>query len=165
MEQTPPPTTKVEITEDNFREFFFPAKDEYKPKKGQVLACWRAKADFVDGWVKRNVIELLCVNKAGAETALKVMRKLVSATDRDAVRVLAEMAQDLVDGMTVDEVSDKSYRFTIEQFYWTEKQYVPADPHWEVVNVRDLTQIEGGEVTARLVPGLSHSDPNGTVAE
>ncbi len=131
---------KFVVTEDNFKDYFFQAKEDYKPSKGQILARWRAKADFVDGWVKRNVIELLAVSKAGAETARKIMVKVVSCQDRDAVRVLREIAEDLVAGLSVDEVSEKSYRFTIEQFYWTQKEYVPDDPHWEVVNVTVLSE-------------------------
>lgn len=157
---------KVVITEDNFAKYFFPAKEDYKPQRGQVLARWRAKADFVDGWVKRNVIELLCVSKAGADTAYKVMTKLVSATEREAVRVLREMAEDLAAGAGLDAVAEKPYRFTVEQMYWTEKQYVPDDPHWEVVNVLDLTTKDHPfEVSARVVSGLSEGGDKGTVAE
>jgi len=151
----------MEITEDNFKDYFFPAKEDYKPQKGQVLARWRAKADFVDGWVKRNVIELLCVSKAGAETARKIMTKLVSSQDRDSVRVLREMAEDLVAGKTVDQVAAEPYRFTVEQFYWTEKQYIPDDPHWELVNVIDVTK----GVKTKIVSALSDGVESDIVSE
>lgn len=131
----------MEITDQNFNEYFFSIKD-YKPKKGQVMARWRASADFVDGWVKRNVIELLCTSKAGAETATRVMKKIVMATDKDSVRVLREMAQDLIDGKTLDEVVEKPYKFTIEQFYWTQKEHVPEDPHWDVISIIDVRGVD-----------------------
>lgn len=127
----------TKITEKNFREYFFPVGKDYKPKEGQCLACWKATADFIDGWVKRNVIELLVTNKkSGAETAHQIMIKLVSAQQKDASRVLLEMAEDLKT-MTIDEVIKKPYRFVIEQFYWTKPEYIPDDPHWSTINVID----------------------------
>jgi hypothetical protein len=131
----------VEITEKNFSKYFFPV-NEHAPQKGQVMARWRATADFVDGWVKRNVIELLCTSKAGAQTAARVMKKIVMATDKDGIRVLREMAQDLVDGKTLDEVAEKPYKFTIEQFYWTQKEHVPEDPHWDIISIVDVRGVD-----------------------
>lgn len=120
------------ITEENFTEYFFPAKPNYKPEKGQTLARWRATADFIDGWVKRNVIELLATNKAGAKTALSIMKKLVHAPEKEAIKVLREMAEDLLN-FSVKQVAEKPYRFTVEQFYWTRPEYIPDDPHWELI--------------------------------
>jgi hypothetical protein len=130
----------MQITEENFKEYFHAADGKHKPERGECLARWRATADFVDGWVKRNVIEMLATNKVGAETALKVMQNLVRATQKDSVKVLLEMAKDLrKEG--VDKVVEKPYRFTVEQFYWTKKEYVPDDIHWEVINMTDLRDL------------------------
>jgi hypothetical protein len=126
------------ITDKNFGEYFFKADGNYKPEKGQVLARFQAAADFVDGWMKRNIIQMLCENKRGADTSLRVMRKLVNATEKDAVKVLLEMANDLKNGLSVDEVADKPYRFVMEQFYWTKKEYVPDDLHWDIIECVDL---------------------------
>lgn len=121
-----------------FNDRFFPARENYKPEKGQILARFRASADFVDGWVKRNVIDLLLANKDGAELARRVMGKVVQCVERDAVRVLREMAEDLV-SMTAAEVLAKPYRFVLEQFYWTRREYVPDDPHWDLIELTDMT--------------------------
>src|SRR5436190_1079264 len=111
MESLLTSTEKVDVTEENFKDYFFPVSESYKPKRGQILARWRATADFVDGWIKRNVIGLLASNKAGAETARRIMHKLVCAQDRDSVKVLREMAEDLSSGMSVEEIGEKPYRF------------------------------------------------------
>ena len=150
----------VQITEENFSKYFFPAKDDYKPQRGQCLARWRATASFVDGWIKRNIIELLAANKAGAETANRVMVRLVSATQRDAIKVLREMAVDLLT-LTPQEVTDKPYPFVIEQFYWTNKEYVPADPHWDVINIIDTRDPSGAEFSFKVLPGKEVSDTVG----
>lgn len=113
----------------------------------------------MDGWIKRNIIELLATNKAGAETANRVMIKLVSATQRDSVRVLREMAQDLVDGKTVNEVAEKPYPFVVEQFYWTNREYVPEDPHWSIINIIDTRDAE---FSFKILPG---KDAAGTVLD
>lgn len=128
---------KIQITENNFKDYFFKADEKYKPEKGQVLARWRASADFVDGWVKRNIIQLLCSHESGAESSHRIMTKVVNAVNKDAVRVLREMAEDLMNDMSVDQVCDKPYRFVIEQFYWTKREYIPDDVHWDVINCVD----------------------------
>lgn len=130
------------ITKKNFHKYFFPAKEDYKPQKGQTLARWRARADFVDGWEKRSIIQMLCTTKSGAVNSVRVMCKLVDATEREAVRVLREMAEDLLFGRSVQEVAAKPYRFTLEQFYWTKREYIPDDPHWDVINTVDLRDVE-----------------------
>jgi hypothetical protein len=132
----------MDLTDENFKDYFFRADSNYNPDKGQILARFRAKADFVDDWMKRNVIQLLCSNKNGAESAFRIMKKLVSATEKDAIRVLTEIATDLLGGMTVDEVVDKPYRFTLEQFYWTQKEYVPDIPNWEIISTVDTRGVE-----------------------
>jgi hypothetical protein len=133
----------LKITESNFAEYFFDVRKQPKPRKGQVMACWRAKADFVNGWVKKNVLELLATNATGAVSAHKVLRNMVGALEKDSILVAKEMTQDLLNGLSEDEILEKPYRFTIEQFYWTEPQYIPKDdPHWSTINMVDLTEQE-----------------------
>jgi len=132
----------VMINEDNFTEYFFDIK-KHKPQKGQVLARWGSAADFVDGWVKQNVIELLSTSKAGAESGSTILRNLVGAIEKDSIRVAKEIAQDLSGGMTVRQVLDKPYRFIIELFYWVKEEYIPVDdPHWSIIRTVDLTKIK-----------------------
>ena len=131
----------MELTDENFSEHFFDVRKHPKPEKGQILAKWRATADFVDGWVKKNVLELLATNKMGAESAQKIMTNLVGAIEKDSITVCKEMAQDLLSDMTVEAILEKPYRFIIELFYWTKKEYVPKDnPHWTTIDKTiDLT--------------------------
>jgi hypothetical protein len=124
--------TKVTIDQADFSKYFFDIK-KHGPKPGQVLARWQAIAYFVDGWLKRNVIDLL-QKDGGGDSSVKVMRNLVGCVERDSYRVPLEMAKDLLT-MTNDEVANKEYKMHIEYFYWTERKYIPDDPHWTCINI------------------------------
>ena len=56
------------------------------------------------------------------------------------------MSEDLMSGMSVDDVMKKPYKFTVEMFFYTKKEYLPKnDPHWTTVsllNVSDTIKIE-----------------------
>lgn len=134
--------THYKIDESNFEKYFKDVRKKVKPEKGDVLACWRSSADFIDGWLKRNVIELLASNKTGAESAQKVMKNLVSATEKDSIRVTREMAEDIYHGVPMQEIFDKPYRFIIEMFYWVQPQYVPNDIHWSIIKTINVTKQE-----------------------
>lgn len=122
------------VNDKNFNEFFFDVA-EHGPKPGQVMACWRAVAELVDGDEKRSVVNLLCENNLGADMAVRVLTGLCSARERDAVRAAKEMSQDLLSGMTREEVLEKPYRLVLEKFFYTWKKYVPDDPHWQVIKI------------------------------
>lgn len=140
-------TTEVKPTDEEFqawfKERFFDTR-EYGPKKGQVLSRYRAVAHFVDAWVKRNVINMLINNKVGAENSLKVLRKMCGVTEPDAIRVALEMSDDLVAGMTVEEVTQKEYKMIIEFFFWTQPEYIPDDPHWSKIDILE-SKLESSE--------------------
>ena len=132
------PMVKTELSEEEFRAWFkdrFFDVREHKPQKGQVLSRYRAVAHFVDAWVKRNVINMLVSNPVGAESAVKVLHKMCGATEADALRVALEMSDDLIGGMTEDEVAAAEYKMIIEFFFWVEPQYVPDDPHWSKIEL------------------------------
>jgi hypothetical protein len=97
------------IDEKNFDEHFFDARQN-TPKKGQVIACYTAVADFIRGYEKGNIIDLLC-NTGKVEPCAQVMRKLLYASELDAYRVPRMISEDLAGGMTVDEVQDKDYKY------------------------------------------------------
>ena len=124
-----------EWTDDWFNANFFDIR-KHKPKKGQILAQFRAVAFFIDGWVKRNVINILKDNTVGAETAQTIMRNLCVALEEDSIRVPLEMAQDLVLGMSADGVAKKEYRMIVQYSFWTERENVPKDDlHWFVIEI------------------------------
>jgi predicted amidohydrolase len=67
------------------------------------------------------------------------MRKLGGATEKDSYRVLIEICEDLMNGMSYDEVMNKPYRYQCEMFYYTNLENVPEnDPHWSVIKIAKL---------------------------
>lgn len=144
---------ELEITEENFHQYFFDAR-RFNPKKGHVLAAYSAVAEFTDGPEKRQIIELMRTTDK-AEPASQVMRKLLFAKERDAFRVPREICEDLLGGMSVEEVASKSYKFIMEAFYYTNPELIPTDdPHWSCISLLNLEEhLARKEVTveARLV--------------
>ena len=131
--------TEEIITEANFEEYFFDVR-RFKPKKGQIMARYAAVAEFIDGAMKLNIIDLLKKDKAIAAT--QVMRKCGCATERDSVRVCKEICADMLSGMTDQEIEQKIYKYKMEVFYYTEQSNVPLDdPHWSVISIRNLDQF------------------------
>ena len=128
---------EIVIDESNFSQHFRDCR-MHRPERGDVMAKYTAIAEFVDGRMKRDVIDLL-VNHEKAYAATQVMRKLGCATEFDAIRVCKEMAEDLASGMTPEEVEKKVYEYRMEAFYYTKKENVPVDdPHWTLIGIANL---------------------------
>ena len=123
------------IDEKNFDQYFFDVRIN-KPQKNQVLVKYSAMAELVDGVMKKNLIELCKKDKVHAAT--QVMRKLAGSCEIDSVRVLKEMCQDIIGGMSDEEVEKKIYKYKFEMFYYTEKKYIPDDPHWSAISINNL---------------------------
>lgn len=127
------------INESNFHLYFHDVRMN-KPQRGQIMARYAATAELFDGRLKKDIIDLMYKDKALAATA--VMRKLGCATERDSIRICKEIARDLVSGMTQEEVENKVYKFALEVFYYTKKEYVPVgDPHWSVISLNNLDEF------------------------
>lgn len=125
------------MSDEWFEGNFFDVKTN-RPRPGQILAKFTAMADFVDDWVKKNVVSLLCKVPGGAASAQKVLRNMVGATEIDSIRVPLAIAKDLAEGMTEAEVLEKPYRFRLEKYWWAERAAVPSDnPHWTVIDVKE----------------------------
>ena len=123
----------IVIDHNNFNEYFFDAR-QHRPQKGQVLAKFTAVAIFGDGPQKRDIINLLKIDKA--QQASQIMQRIHSARAPDCYRVLREMCEDMVAGMTDEQVEKKDYQFVLEALFYTKKEYVPKrDPHWETLTV------------------------------
>ena len=132
----------MNIDEDSFEEYFFDAR-RHKPQRGQVLAVYAAMADFVDGFEKRQLIDLMQKTDKCLPAA-QVMRKLCHAVEPDCYRVPREMSEDLAAGMTEDEVAEKPYRYKVEIFYYTQVEYIPKDDdHWSCVSLLNLDHYLG----------------------
>lgn len=125
---------KIVIDETNFGEHFHDVRFN-RPKPGQVLARFSAVADFVDGPQKRDVIDLLKRDKAFQATA--VMRKLHHAKEPDCYRVCREICEDLMT-MSEEEVEKKPYPFILEMFFYTKKELVPKNKHWETIQLLEF---------------------------
>jgi hypothetical protein len=70
------------------------------------------------------------------------MRKLLHAHDADAIRVPRQITEDLIAGMSHDEIAKKKYRYTVEVFFYTQPEYIPTDdPHWSSVSLLNLNQF------------------------
>lgn len=131
---------EVEITAENFDQYFFDVRKN-RPKRGQVMARYAAVAEFLDGQLKKDIVDLI-YNKDRPETATRVMRKLGCATERDAIRICKEIAYDLAQGLTPQQVEQKVYKYVLEVFYYTEKQNIPIDdPHWSVIGLNNLDEF------------------------
>jgi len=125
------------IDEKNFSQYFRDCRIN-RPERGDVMARYVAVAQLVDGQMKKNLVDLLS-NKDKAYAATQVMRKLGCATQKDAIRVCREMAEDLNNGLSSEEVEKKIYEYELETFFYTKKEYVPLDdPHWSIISLVNL---------------------------
>lgn len=130
----------IEITEDNFSQYFYDIRKN-KPQKGQVMACYTAIAHFGDGSDKRYVIDLIRQN-GKIQAAAQFLKKSAYAAEPDCWSLLKEMVSDLLSGMTIQEVAEKSYRYKLEIFYYTTPECIPAnDPHWTTISIANLDQF------------------------
>jgi len=120
------------IDQSNFDEYFFDVR-KHPPRRGQVLARFRAIAEFVDGQGKKDIIYVLKLGKA--VQAAEVMKKIHCAAEPDCYRVCREICEDLLT-MSEQEVEKKPYRFLLEMLFYTEPENVPRDdPRWEKINL------------------------------
>lgn len=146
----------VIIDENNFSDYFFDVRYN-QPKEGQCLARFRAKAEFVDGQLKRDVVHVLLSMAKGGDGAYKVMRKLAGASEQDAIRIPLEMGQDLATGMTVDEVCNKPYEYDCEFFFYADPLNVPLDNHWEIIKLLG-NQSQYGYITSNINEKIEELD-------
>lgn len=124
---------RVEINTENFAQYFFDVR-RHKPKPGQVMAKFTAVALFGAGPQKQDLIKLLQIDKA--YQAAQVMHKIHLAKPPDCYRVCREICEDLISGMSVEDVENKEYEFVLEALFYTQKEHVPkGDPHWETLHV------------------------------
>ena len=128
------------INESNFTQYFRDCRTS-QPERGDIIACWTGVAEFIEGRMKKDIMDLLS-NKEKAFAATQVMIKLGRATQKDAIRICKEITSDLISGMSQEEVEKKSYEYTIELFYYTKKEYIPLnDPHWSTIGIENLDEF------------------------
>lgn len=138
---------EVEITEHNFNDYFFDVRRN-KPEQGQIMAKFSAVAVFGPGQPKKDIIQLLKIDKAYQAT--QVMNRIHCARVPDCYRICREIAEDLLSGMSEKEVEEKEYEFVLEACYYTQREYVPKDdPHWETLQVLKYDP-ESGDINVRI---------------
>lgn len=138
---------QIEINEDNFKDYFRDIR-RTKPEKGEVIAKYSAIAEFIDGGEKRQIISLLTDTENKMEATVQIMRKLLFASEVDAHRIPRLMAEDLLSGMTVDDVVKKPYKYTLEMFFYTKPENIPTDdPHWSCISVLNLDEFKTHELS------------------
>lgn len=133
------------IDESNFGQYFFDVKT-HRPKPGQVLACYETAGELIDGQLKWDMIDLLVNTESAGESAPRMLQRVAGAKEEDAMRVVREMADDLLNGLSPAEVAAKPYKFDMQFFYYTEKKYIPdGDPHWWSAALIDTTRPDFNE--------------------
>jgi len=145
---------ELEIDESNFSEHFRDVRTSH-PLKDDVMARYCASAEFVEGNEKRQIISLLTSTQNKMEATAQVMRKLLFASELDAYRVPRMMAEDLMSGMTEDDVASKPYKYTLEMFFYTKPENVPKDdPHWGSISLLNVDDVAGktlNRIESRIV--------------
>ncbi len=138
---------EVEITSENFNKYFRDVRRN-KPEREEVIAKYSAVAEFIDGGEKRQIISLLMDTEDKMEATVQIMRKLLHASESDAYKVPRSMAEDLLSGLTVEEVAKKSYKYVLEMFFYTRPENIPKDdPHWCCISVLNLDDFKTKELS------------------
>lgn len=151
---------EVEITQENFHLYFYDVRT-HQPKRGQVISRYAAVADFIDGELKRDIIEML-QSGGSIDAVVKYMRKVGLATERDSIAVPLEMSRDLFSGLTNEQVAQKPYKFVCEAFFYTKKENIPShDAHWSCVSIANLDEfIDAKEQRVTLKGRILKDDEN-----
>lgn len=133
------------IDDSNFDQYFFDVKKN-GPKKNQIMARYVSKAELIDGEEKGYLIDILLTNPMGAEMAVQIAKNAFAAQESEAIILCKNIAKDLLNGMSKQQVLEKPYSYTLEKFFWTEEKYVPEnDPHWQVIKISFLVDPEKNE--------------------
>ena len=118
--------------EQEFWSKFFDVK-KHKPQKGQIMVVYEAIASLVKGAEKQQLVNLLCQPDKAIPVS-QMMKNVFNACEEDSVSVPLQMLQDLREGMSIDKVLKKPYKFKMQMFFYTWPECVPNDPHWKSIS-------------------------------
>lgn len=149
--------TELIIDDSNFGEYFFDIR-KFAPKRGQVMACYTAVAELVEGELKNDLIYLLSMTSKVSES-VTLLQKMGCAEEKDALRICREIAEDLNAGKTAQEIVDKKHEYLLRAYYYTNKEYIPTDDkHWSYVDIKNLDEFiertektKEGTITSRII--------------
>lgn len=106
------------------------------PRSGDVLARYMAVAYLGDGELKREIYRCLTEEDDGAAAARQVMVVKAHASRKNAAEVPLCIANDLIEGVAVDEIFRKPYRYLYERWFYAPPDAVPKeDKHWTVIGI------------------------------
>jgi hypothetical protein len=125
------------VSDEDWGKYFFHVRLN-KPKKGQIIARYTAMADMIEGFEKKNIINML-KNTDQVVPVTQAMTRCLNATELESYRVPRRMVQDMIDGMTEEQVYQKPYRYQMEMLYYAFPEHIPQnDPHWSAVSISNL---------------------------
>jgi len=131
---------EIVIDENNFSQYFRDARTS-KPESGDILVFYKSGAELMRGDLKEQMIKALYNDKIGAQKAIQLFMKLGGASHHEAIKVVKAINQDLLSGMSEDEVLNKPYEFFLKLSFYTKKEYVPQNnPHWEVIQLKNFAE-------------------------
>lgn len=111
------------------------------PKPEEILARFITFAELLEGDYKETIYNLLCDNVDGANLSCKLLKEQIHASGESSISLLLEMAKDIKDGISKEEIFKKPYKFVFERFFYVEEQYVPKDDQrWQVISLINKTE-------------------------
>lgn len=132
---------EIIIDETNFSQYFKDCRTT-KPEKGDVMVSWNGMAELVEGRLKEDLVDFL-LYKDKLNPAINLISRLGFATQKSSVSLCKEICNDALNGMDHDSILKKSYKYQIEVFYYTKKEFVPKDdPNWKVINLSFVTDLK-----------------------
>jgi hypothetical protein len=80
------------------------------------------------------------------------MRKYAGASERDSIKVMLDIVNDLESGMTRQEVYDKIYTYDCEFFYFADPRSVPInDKKWSVIQLFGNEEDKKWDIKSNVV--------------
>ena len=92
------------INETNFSEYFRDCR-LHAPEHGDIMAKYTSMAELIAGSMKKDLIDLLQKDKVIPATQL--FRKIGCCSEQESIRVCKAICEDLVSGMTTEDVENK----------------------------------------------------------
>ena len=132
--------------------------DRHKPEKGDIIARFGAIAEIVGGADKNDLIDL-CLQPDSAHAAAAMMQKIFCAAEWDCWGVPRQITEDLVNGMTEEEIKKKVYPYAMEMIFYTKPELMPQgdepdSKYWsmiEIVNLKDYLTIEAIDEDGNII--------------
>jgi hypothetical protein len=125
--------TELVIDDTNFSQYFREI-NKAAPAQGDSLVVFRALAYFCEGALKQEIIDLLRFEFGSVKKCVGRLIKFAGSTREQAVKICLDLAKDLIDGISLEDVKKKEYPFVFEKFYYVNPQYVPEDDkRWQIL--------------------------------